>query len=213
MFKHRLKKRPDELQEFEGFDSHITPKTERRFNWKRKLKLLGLAHGLLYILDWSFDNILYPIALVYFGTVLGLTVMTIASAVICFILLRHYINSREDWLGVDVVEHIKENSHKWIKRFYSKEGHWWKLMHIVAYPPVQFFKLVIWMLRVNNVGAFIILSIYEDAFKTTAFLKRNRTADMSRQDWLVFFGSIILSNIWWTFRWTVIISIVKNIFF
>ncbi len=188
------------------------PHTESKIHWPSKFKLLAAAHTILYIADWVFDHILYPIVLVWLGFIQGLFVMMILATIYCLLILFYYIESKEDWLGVDVVQAVQKHGHKWVERLYSKEGRWWKLIHIIAYIPAKIFTLVLFLSKKNDISAFWVLSMYEDAFKTTAYLRHGRKGSMTKKDWWVFFSSIVISNLWWTLRWSVIIVLLKGIF-
>ena len=190
-------------------DKQIQPTPPESVLSKKKMKLLAIAHTLLYALDWGFDNVLYPAILIWLGKLTGMFVLTILSGIICFGLLVYHSRSKDDWLGVDVVEEVKEQGDVWVKKFYSNEGRSWRMIHIISFLPVQIFRLVLWMLKKNDVAAFFALSIYQDAFRTTAFLRHGRKGELSRKDLLIFHASIVLSNLWWTLRWSVIIEFFK----
>ncbi len=177
-----------------------------------KAKLILKAYAILESIDWAFDNLLYPTILAWLGSLVGGIIMTILSALACYILLMYYIQSKEDWLGVDVMEEVKEQGGGWVQKLYSKKGRWWKLLHITAFIPAKMFLVVLWLLKKNDVVIFFTLSIYQDAFRTTAFLRHGRKGDLDHRDWAIFWASIAVSNVWWTFRWSIIIVAFKKVF-
>lgn len=188
------------------------PRIHPRKRWRKKMVLLFKAHTLLYIADWLFDNVLYVFVLAVCGVFVGLLIMTVLSIVFCLTLLMYYIKSDEDWLGVDVVEDVKENGDAWIRKLYSKRTRWWNsIVRVLGYIPTQIFRLVLWLLRKNDIAAFLALSIYEDAFRTTAFLRHGRKGPMNNRDWGIFLASIVVSNVWWTLRWSIIIEVVRKL--
>ncbi len=190
-------------------DNNIQPAPSGSVLSVKKFSIISVAHSILYATDYWFDNILYPAVLLLFGTTIGLIVLTILSGIICFGLLVLHTKSKEDWLGVDVVEVIKVKTRAKIEKFYSKEGVWWKILHITTYLFILPPRIVLWALDKNDFAAFVALSIYTDAFKTTAFLRHGRKGSLSRRDYKIFYSSIVLSNLWWTLRWTVIIEFIK----
>ena len=177
-----------------------------------RIGTIAFSHALLSVVDFLFDNLLYPAMLVWCGKLIGGVIMTSLSCLICFCLVTFYVWSKKDWLGVDVVEAVKERGEIWIKRFYSNKGHWWLLIKAIAYLPSRIFLLVMWLLKKNDIAAFMALSVYQDAFKTTIFLRHGRTDGLVSRDWIIFVASIIVSNVYWTLRWSVIIEIFKAIF-
>lgn len=187
-------------------------KQERSARVIKKTKLLVISHTILTIADWLFDNVLYPFVLIWLGNFNGLILMTVLSSIYCFLLLKYYMASKEDWLGVDVLEMVKDNADYWLNKIRNQAGFVWGIYKIFFYLPIKILRLVIWALKKNDVAAFIGLSIYEDAFKTTAFLKHGRKGGLGRRDWVVFWSSILVSNLWWTLQWSVIIAVFKSIF-
>ncbi len=188
----------------------IVPEPKIKGQWKRKAKTILKGRGALYIADQIFDNVLYPSILVLLGKTLGLVVMVVLTVIYCLSILLYYTKSKEDWLGVDVVESVKERGNEWVKKLYSKTGWWWRLMHAFAYIPTKIFTLTLWLLRKNDLTAFFVLCIQTDAFQTTAFLRHNRKGSLTRKDWWIFSASIVVSNVWWTLRWSIIIELVKK---
>lgn len=169
--------------------------------WKRVVS----AHVVLGVIDWVFDNVLYGLVIVAWGTLVGGLVMTFASLVICSIYLIAYEKMGIDWLGVGAVEAVKEHGEGWVKRLESRHI----LIRVVSWIPSRIFLLVLWAIKKNDFCAFIALSIYEDAFKTTAFLRKGRFNGLKVRDWRIFIASILLSNLYWIVRWTAIIEIGK----
>lgn len=179
--------------------------------YRSRIGMIALAHTVLGVLDFSFDNILYPAVLIWLGEVYGGIVMTVAAGLICFGLVIYYERSKKDWLGVDVVEGVKEHGGVWMERFYSKKGKMWFVVKAIAYLPSRIFLLVLWALKKNDVVAFFALSIYEDAFRTVVFLRHGRFNGLKARDWLIFSASLLVSNVYWVVRWTVLIELFKLI--
>lgn len=175
----------------------------------KKFSIISVAHSILYATDYWFDNILYPAVLLLFGKMVGLIILIILSGIICFGLLVLHAKSKVDWLGVDVVEEIKVKTRAKIEEFYSKRGVWWRIVHLTTYLLILPPRIVLWALDKSDFAAFVALSIYTDALKTTAFLRHGRKGSLSRRDYKIFYSSIVLSNLWWTLRWSVIIEFVK----
>jgi hypothetical protein len=167
----------------------------------------------LYAIDWPFDNILYPAVLVWKGPWLGTGIMIVLTTIANLILIKVYMRIGEDWLGVNAVEALKDRGHVWVDRLYARPHSVWSwILKIVAYLPTRVYLLVLWALKKNDTTAFIALSIYQDAFRTTAFLRHGRTDPMSTRDWSIFWGSIFVSTIYWSFRWIVIIEVIRWVY-
>ena len=161
------------------------------------------AHGILSATDALFDHVLYPVVLAWLGNLAGGAVMTLASMLICAAILAFYEHGKIDWLGVDAVEAVKEHGEGWVRRLdYS---HW--TIRLVAWLPSRTFLIVLWAINKSDIWAFIALSLYEDAFKTTAFLRKGKFDRFGRKDALIFIASLVISNVYWTIRWSIILEV------
>lgn len=180
-----------------------------RNSFSKRISQIALGHSLLSVLDFSFDRILYPFVLVKSGTVNGWVILTIASGLIGFLLIIVYERMKIDWLGVNVLEEIKRRGNQWIEKVNNKVGLKWFVVKIVVYIPSKILLAVIWCLNKNDVIAFFVLSLYEDAFKTTAFLRHGKFDGLRAKDWFVFSASLVVSNIWWTLQWSILLIPLK----
>ena len=175
-----------------------------RIYWLRVLS----AHGILTASDAVFDHVLYPLVLAWLGNLAGGAVMTVASMIICATVLAFYEHGKVDWLGVDAVESVKEHGEGWVRRLDS--AHW--AIRAIAWIPSRIFLLVLWAIKKSDIWAFIALSLYEDAFKTTAFLRKGKFDRFGRKDALIFLASLVISNVYWTLRWSVILEVLVRSF-
>lgn len=166
------------------------------------------AHGILTASDAAFDNILYPLVLAWLGNLAGGAVMTLASMIVCAAVLAFYEHGKVDWLGVDAVEAVKEHGERWIRRLDST--HW--AIRSIAWMPSRIFLVVLWAIKKSDIWAFIALTLYEDAFKTTAFLRKGKFDHFGRKDALIFLASLVISNVYWTIRWSVILEVLVRSF-
>jgi len=175
-----------------------------RSYWIRTLS----AHGLLSATDYAFDNWIYPAVLIWLGVINGCVVMTMASMVLCAGFLAVYERMKIDWLGVNALEVVKEHGQSWVRRLDAANI----LIRVFAWIPTRIFLVVLWAVKKNDLLAFLAFSLYEDAFKTTAFLRKGKFGRFGRKDVGIFFASLVISNLYWTVRWTVIIGIIKRIY-
>jgi hypothetical protein len=54
------------------------------------------------------------------------------------------------------------------------------------------------ILQKSDPFVFLFLSIKEDPFITTAYLRHGKFSGMSRRDWKIFMGSLLVGNAYWT---------------
>jgi hypothetical protein len=158
---------------------------------KKQILQIALGQTCKKASDWLFDNPLYLFVVGTYGLLLGGAIMTTLSLLICLELVLAYNRTKADWLGLDALEEIRHKDHTW-----------W-----IA-------KLLAWLLRKGDICAFVALSILEDPFTVTVYLRHGKRGAMGNWDWIVFFGSVVLSNGYWTLRtfavWKVAVQPILN---
>ncbi|MEK6673090.1 MAG: hypothetical protein AABY42_06385 [Nitrospirota bacterium] len=134
---------------------------------------IGLAAK--YLSDRAFDYLLYPLVIFKLGILKGGIVMTFLAFILNIMTMTFYDWSKRDWIGIEAIKDLKTYSgKKMIGRFTS------------------------WILQRSDSVIFLFLSLRYDAFTTTAYLRRGKFNGMSRRDWMIFMGSLLISNAYWT---------------
>ena len=159
-------------------------------HWK-KIAVIGSGHGLWASISWIFDNVLYPLALAKFGYLWGGILMATLSCIICALTLVYYQRKGTDWVGAGVMDELRTSDT-------SKR-------HFVV-------RIITWALKKGDVFMFLFLTILKDPFMTTAYFTRGKFTGLNRRLWAIFGASVILANLYWIVRWSVIIEIIKAIF-
>jgi hypothetical protein len=75
----------------------------------------------------------------------------------------------------------------------------------------RFGKIMSWALTKGNIVVFLVLSINLDPFITTAYMRKGKHQfnGMSKRDWTIFMGSLLISNAYWTLACFMGITIVE----
>ena len=117
--------------------------------------------------------------------------MTIASVFLNLAVIRAYDWSKRDWLMVETLKELKHKS--------EDQG--------VG-------GLVGRVLRKGDVAAFFILSWSEDAIVVTLYLRHgvNQFNGLSRRDWMIFWASTVVSNLFWILSVFSAIEIFRYVF-
>ena len=141
----------------------------------RRLSELSIGLSAFGLLGFFFSYVLYPFIIFKLGIITGGAVMTFLSFIVCLTLLKLYDSSQRDWLGIERIKEIKNyDGSKGLKRLAS------------------------WIMKKGDSVVFLFLSIKVDPFVTTIYLRRGNFNGMSRRDWSIFIGSLIISNAYWT---------------
>ena len=134
-----------------------------------------MGRTLYEVMNYSFDYGLYPLALLKFGYLKGLTIMIILTAMINFALLIFYFKMKIDWLGFDFFNKVKD----WA---INKKG---------------ILKIIGVILKKSDLILFMVLSTFRDSFETTAYFKYNYVLSKSKT-LAIFTASLIVSNLFWS---------------
>jgi len=179
--------------------------------YKTRIKQIGIGHAIYDTASWFFDNPGYITMIAVYGPLVGGAIMTALSLVICFVTLLVYERMKIEWTGVDVLDNLRERGIAYAHKInnHEKHKHIHQLFaHIIFFIPVNIFVLAMWLMkRYGDVAAFFVLSIFEDPFYTTAYLRHARFDGLKKKDYLIFFASVLFSNGYWIMRNTVLILI------
>ena len=99
-----------------------------------------------------------------------------ASLVVCLLTLWFYDWAKRDWLGIELLKGL---------RLYTGPSIWR--------------RATAWLLGRGDAVAFVVLSLRFDPFITTAYMRHGVYNGLTRRDWKIFLGSVLLSNAAWTF--------------
>lgn len=182
---------------------------------KELMKTIGLGQLIYSVIGWIYNNPLYMAVIALCGPFVGGGLMTLGSLLICLFLILWYNHRKIDWLGVNAIDSIKILTFRYVAMLaeWRTESFIGKVLLIICYIPIQ---IILSILRLANhrtygdIIAFFLLSIFEDPFVTTAYLRHGYYEQMVSRDWLIFFGSVILSNGYWIFRTTAIIQLAQT---
>ncbi|MFA6174166.1 MAG: hypothetical protein WC701_10860 [Kiritimatiellales bacterium] len=146
----------------------------RSVSWKIRIAELSSGYLIWNVLDYIFDYVLYPFVIYKWGPLAGGIGMTLLSLLSCLMLIWIYDWMGRDWLGIETVKGLK---------IYAGASRWRQWLAR--------------MLRKSDGIAFLVLSLKYDPFITTAYLRRSAFNGMTRRDWMIFFSSGLLANLWW----------------
>lgn len=134
---------------------------------------IGLAAK--YLSDRAFDYLLYPYMIFKFGILKGGMVMTILAFILNIIMIVFYDWSKRDWLGIEAIKDLNNyNGNRMMGRLAAR------------------------ILRRSSPMIFLFLTLRYDAFTTTVYLRHSKFNGMSKRDWTIFMGSLLISNVYWT---------------
>lgn len=183
--------------------------------WKQVI----IGQGIYKLASWLWDNPVW-MAMQYAFRSTGTTIMIIGSFFLNFGLLFYYRSKKVSWLGWDRgVEALKEKeediSQNFIGIFLKASAFFGVLLYnsekissiiFVAFgvlSALSFLVLLLRALKVRILGdciAFILLSIYEDPFITTAYLRHGYVDGLRVRDIAILTLSCVLSISYWTIR-------------
>ncbi len=133
--------------------------------------------------DKAFDFLLYPAAIMTFGPLFGTALMMIASLVVCLILLMLYDRlGRGRFRDVLGFESLKEAGEGLLRS---------RLAQLASFAGASALRTA------AKVGLFLCQSVWFGPMTCTIFMRSVGVYRMSRADWLLFGGSVLVSNLVW----------------
>lgn len=160
---------------------------------------LTLGHTVKKLEEYLFDWVLYGTVVawctytfgVYDGSIMAFVLMTPLALFVNTLWLAFYNWSKVDWFGLEAVREFEEAARKGGR------------IARTAYA----------LLKAGKVPAFFVLSIFGDPFLTIVYLRKKDSSytKLSTRDRYVLIASALVSNAYWTLRWTVLIEIVKYV--
>jgi hypothetical protein len=151
-------------------------------HWKERIGLVAIGHTFKKAEEVLFDFTLYPAMIAWLGAVTGGLVMTAISALICWLYILFYDWAGKDWFGFELLKEARDGE--------AMRGRIGSFVQRVA--------------RQGDWVAFLALSLYTDPFMTAVYMRRGADAynGLSRRDWTIFWGSVLVANLWWTILMT-----------
>ena len=144
---------------------------------RQRLAQIGTGHLLYASFNFVFDEIVYVYVVYRLGMLVGGGIMTTFSLVQCAITLLIYERMQIDWVGAGSLARLAS----------VPNPCWWQ-------------RIVRWAMHRGKVAIFIALCLFQDPFITTAYFRQGRFDGLTGRDWRIFFGSVLVSNLYWTLR-------------
>jgi hypothetical protein len=156
-----------------------------------KFGTFGLGVFLKKSIDYGFDYLAYPVALISFGYLWGGVVMTVLSVGLNLAVIRAYDWAKQDFLLLETLKGLQAS---------EEDG--------------RLHRLVVALLRRGNLVAFFLLSWVEDPIVVTLYLRKGTHLfnGLSRRDWLIFIASTLVSNLFWIVSVASVLEILSALF-
>ena len=154
---------------------------------RRRLAEIGTGHAFYATISWIFDNVLYVYVIYRLGLLVGGVIMTLLSLVVCAATLLLYERMRIDWVGAGSLARLS----------CIPKPSWWQ-------------RIISWATRRGAAVIFLVLCIFQDPFITTAYFRHGRFDGLHARDWQIFFGSVLISNLYWTLRSGVVAAVIVS---
>lgn len=175
-------------------------------NLKNTLKVMS-GWGIYEAYNFAFDFLIWPIIQGFYG-VIGIIILILIALINNLIILMWYQKKKVDWFGVTDFEKFKIKGHLWVNKLDDSPN---KIKKISLFIPAKILQFLIWLLNKNDIFAFVTLSMWQDSFITTIFLRHGKFDKLDKRDYIVFVSSTILSCLAWSVLVEVVIVIFKFI--
>jgi hypothetical protein len=160
---------------------------------KKRFGILAVGHTAKRIEEILLDWLLYGAVVItctanwgpLWGSLAGFAIMAPVSAILSLGYIRLYDWAQTDWFGLEFLKGLRDETSRT--------------------------SLLARVVRSGNVPAFFALSLYGDPFLTTIYLREGagKYTNLAGRDWFLFWSSVIVSNAYWTLRWTAIAELAR----
>lgn len=162
-------------------------------NLKRTAQVMS-GWGIYEAYNFSVDYVLWPVLQSLYG-LYGILILIVMALINNFIILLWYHRKKVDWLGVSEVENLKAKGHLWVHQVSNHEN---LVRRFSLYLPAKFLQFMIWILNKNDIFAFVTLSVWQDSFITTIFLRHGSFEKLDKRDYFIFIFSTIFGCLGWS---------------
>jgi hypothetical protein len=152
---------------------------------------MAVGHTAKHIEEILLDFMLYPAIIAWLGAVKGGAIMMAFSALMCLLYLRFYDWAGKDLFGFELLKEVRDGG--------AKKG--------------RFARFAQWVIQKGDWLTFLFLSCYMDPFMTTVDMRRGagKYNGLSKRDWKIFWGSVVVANLWWTVLMTLAVTSARSI--
>lgn len=172
----------------------------------RKYWQLIVAAGTYRILTWVFDNPLWIAVELKWHTA-GVIGMMVSAFIINTVVLIYFRNKKTTWILWSALDECSERESEFNERYdnWGKKKTLFRLvLLVVSYVPMKLALFILWCMKksplLGDLAAFFILSIIDDPFVVTAYLRHGYVNGLRMRDIAIYLGSSIISISYWTIR-------------
>lgn len=172
---------------------------------KFNLKILAAGHLVFHVSNYVLDYGLYPFIIYKFGLIFGFFIAISLSAVYCLVESVVYDWLKKDWLGIEAVKELVDDFFSELEK--EAEESWRRKGK----------RMLSWLFHKNTFGPFLFLSLKFDPMITTLYMRKgaHKYDNFNSRDWKIFWGSVVVSNVYWTlfsFTWvSILINLIRKL--
>lgn len=141
---------------------------------KKRFATIILGHTVDQIVAKAYNWGVYLLIMKWLGAFWGSVAMVLLSFLVCLAYIKLYDWAKMDWLGIEMLKELRED---------EKKGNWLSKI-----------------LQRGDWVAFLILSVWKDAFYTTVYMRKgaNEYSGMGKREWNIFLSSLITGCVLWS---------------
>ncbi len=160
---------------------------------KGRIATLLIGHTADQLMTKGYTYGLVPLIMLHFGALNGTILNFVLSFLLCLLTMRLYDWAKKDWLGIETLKEIREESHS--ENLFS--------------------RMFSWALRKGDWAVMLVLSVFKDAFYCTVWMRKgaHQYDGMSLRDWKVFMTTLVISTLWESIWVNVGILVVKRVWY
>jgi hypothetical protein len=172
---------------------------------KKYGKLIAAA-GIYRIQAWLFDNPIW-MAVELKWHMKGVLSMIVISLLFNIVLLISFRNKKNEWTLWTALDELSIKQSEFNSRYdkwTSKKTIWKLIPMVISYIPFKVAMLLMWCIKkspiLGDLAALIMLSVFEDPFVTTTYLRHGYVNGLRARDIVAFLLSSVISIGYWAVR-------------
>lgn len=143
--------------------------------WLQRIGIVVLGLTANRAMVYWYDFTVYPSLIVNYGLLYGWLYAAIGSIVLCLGTLWFYNVTKQDWLLLETLKHVRDGKAVGGFRRFSRN-----------------------LANRGDALAFFFLCLWKDSFIITVYMRKGvGNYAMTARDWKIFWASTLVSEVWW----------------
>lgn len=164
---------------------------------KKLIQEIGIGLFIYETINFLYDWLFYPFALVYWGVFTGGIILFSGSIIQCALMFWLYDRMKVDWLGANALRQLDDKENKS------------RLERLAVWLGKE--KKTLWE-RLLSPIVFIGLTLPIDPLIVAIHYRKKHFGGVGVRDWLILLSAVVVANAWWLIKIEIVIQLFQVAF-